>query len=230
METVLKTGKERQMEKVITISEAISKVEDGAVIMFGGFMGNGSAHKLIDALVEKNVQDLTIICNDAGLEEYGVGKLVVNKQCKKVIATHIGLNREMGRQMSAGETEVDLVPQGTLVEQIRAHGYGLGGFLTKTGVGTLVEEGKEKIRVNGVVYLLEKPLKADLAIIAGTVVDKLGNISYRGSVNNFNHVMASAADVTIVEADQVVEIGELDQDAVSTPGVFVNYVVDGGAS
>jgi len=218
------------MEKVITISEAISKVEDGAVIMFGGFMGNGSAHKLIDALVEKNVQDLTIICNDAGLEEYGVGKLVVNKQCKKVIATHIGLNREMGRQMSAGETEVDLVPQGTLVEQIRAHGYGLGGFLTKTGVGTLVEEGKEKIRVNGVVYLLEKPLKADLAIIAGTVVDKLGNISYRGSVNNFNHVMASAADVTIVEADQVVEIGELDQDAVSTPGVFVNYVVDGGAS
>lgn len=214
------------MNKVITISDAVDKVKDGAIIMFGGFMGNGSAHKVIDALVEKNVQDLTIICNDAGLIDYGVGKLVVNKQCKKVIATHIGLNKEMGRQMSAGETEVDLVPQGTLVERIRSYGYGLGGFLTKTGVGTLVEEGKEKMRVDGEVYLLEKPLKADVAIIAGTVVDKSGNISYRGSVNNFNHVMAAAADVTIVEADQVVEVGELDQNVVATPGVFVNYVVD----
>ena len=218
------------MNKVIDIQQAVNMISDGAVIMFGGFMGNGSAHKIIDALVEKNIKDITVICNDAGFPDYGVGKLVVNKQCKKVIASHIGLNKEMGRQMSAGETEVDLVPQGTLVEQIRAHGYGLGGFLTKTGVGTLVEEGKQKIAVDGITYLLEKPLKADFAIIAGTVVDKNGNISYRGSVNNFNHMMASAADVTIVEADTIVEIGEMDQNAVVTPGVFVNYIVDGGAS
>jgi len=222
--------REEVMSKCVDMQQAVNMIPDGAVIMFGGFMGNGSAHKIIDALVEKNVKALTIICNDAGLEDFGVGKLVVNKQCKKVIASHIGLNREMGRQMSEGETEVDLVPQGTLVEQIRAHGYGLGGVLTKTGVGTLVEEGKQKVEVDGVTYLLEKPMKADFAILAGTVVDKNGNISYRGSVNNFNHVMASAADVTIVEAETVVEIGEMDQNAVVTPGVFVNYIVDGGGA
>jgi len=216
------------MSKVIGIQQAVNMIPDGSVIMFGGFMGNGSAHKIIDALIEKRVKGLTIICNDAGLEDYGVGKLVVNKQCKKVIASHIGLNREMGRQMSAGITEVDLVPQGTLVEQIRAHGYGLGGFLTKTGVGTLVEDGKQKIEVDGVMYLLEKPLKADFAVIFGSIVDKQGNVSYKGSVNNFNHVMSSAADVTIIEAEKLVEIGELDQNAVVTPGVFVNYIVDGG--
>ena len=216
------------MSKVIGLQQAIDMIFDGAVIMFGGFMGNGSAHKIIDALVEKNVQDLTFICNDAGFEDYGVGKLVVNKQCKKVIASHIGLNKEMGRQMSAGETEVDLVPQGTLAERIRANGFGLGGILTKTGVGTLIEEGKQKIEVDGVTYLLETPLKADFAIIFGSIVDKNGNIAYKGSVNNFNHVMASAADVTIVEAEKLVEIGEMDQNAVVTPGVFVNYIVDGG--
>ena len=218
------------MNKVIDMKQAVNMIPDGAVIMFGGFMGNGSAHKIIDALVEKNIKDITIICNDAGLPEYGVGKLVANKQCKKVIASHIGLNKEMGRQMSAGETEVDLVPQGTLVEQIRAHGYGLGGFLTKTGIGTLVADGKQKIEVDGVDYLLEKPLKADFAIIFGSMVDKQGNVVYKGSVNNFNHVMAAAADVTIIEAEKLVEIGELDQNSVVTPGVFVNYIVDGGAS
>jgi len=218
------------MNKVIDLQQAVDMISDGAVIMFGGFMGNGSAHKIIDALVAKNVRDITVICNDAGFPDFGVGKLVVNKQCKKVIASHIGLNKEMGRQMSAGETEVDLVPQGTLVEQIRAHGYGLGGFLTKTGIGTLVAEGKQKIEVDGVEYLLEVPLKADFAIVFGSIVDKQGNIVYKGSVNNFNHVMASAADVTIVEAEELVEIGEIDQNAVVTPGVFVNYIVDGGAS
>ena len=129
-------------------------IPDGAIIMFGGFMGNGSAHHLIDALVKNNVQNLTVICNDAGLPQYGVGILVTNKQCKKVIASHIGLNKEMARKMSEGETEVELVPQGTLVEQIRSHGYGLGGFLTKTGVGTLVEKGKRLINVEGETFLL----------------------------------------------------------------------------
>jgi len=216
------------MDKVIKIQEAIDKIQEGAVIMFGGFMGNGSAHAMIDALVEKKVNNLTIICNDSGLIDYGVGKLVVNKQVKKIIASHIGLNKETGRQMNSGELEVNLVPQGTLVEQIRAHGYGLGGFLTKTGVGTLVEEGKKLIEVDGETYLLEKPLKADFAIVFGSVVDKRGNVVYKGSVNNFNHVMASAADTTIVEAEKLVEIGEMDSNAIVTPGVFVNYIVDGG--
>jgi len=217
------------MNKVITLEEAVDKVNDGAVIMFGGFMGNGTAEKIVDALVAKNVKDLTIICNDSGLPDKGVGKLIVNKQAKKVIASHIGLNRETGNQMNAGELEVDLVPQGTLVEQIRSKGFGLGGVLTKTGIGTLVEEGKQKVTVDGEEYLLEKPMKADLAIIYGSIVDKNGNISYHGSVNNFNHVMAAAADTTIVEAQTLVEIGELHQNAVVTPGVFVNYIVDGGA-
>jgi len=225
-----KGERSKAMNKVIDIQQAVNMIPDGSVIMFGGFMGNGSAHKIIDALVEKNIKDITIICNDAGFQDFGVGKLVVNKQCKKVIASHIGLNKEMGRQMSAGETEVDLVPQGTLVERIRAHGYGLGGILTRTGFGTLIEEGKQKIEVDGTTYLLEKPLKADFAIIFGSTVDKQGNIAYKGSVNNFNHVMSSAADLTIVEAEDLVEVGELHQNSVMTPGVFVNYIVDGGAS
>jgi acetate CoA/acetoacetate CoA-transferase alpha subunit len=218
------------MNKVITLQKAVENMHDGATIMFGGFMGNGSAHKIIDALVHKNVKDITLICNDSGLVDYGVGKLIVNKQVKKVIASHIGLNKETGRQMTEGEIEVDLVPQGTLVEQIRAHGYGLGGFLTKTGVGTLVEEGKQKIELDGVTYLLERPLSADFAIIFGSTVDKQGNILYKGSTNNFNHVMASAANVTIVEAGEIVEIGEMDPNSVVTPGIFVNYIVDGGDS
>lgn len=217
------------MSKLINIEKALEKINDGAVIMVGGFMGNGSPERLIDAIVEKNIKDITLICNDTGFIDKGVGKWVVNKQIKKVIASHIGLNKETGRQMNAGEIEVDLVPQGTLVEQIRCGGYGLGGFLTRTGVGTLVEDGKEKLTVDNVEYLLEKPLKADIALIYGDIVDKNGNISYKGSTNNFNHVMASAADVTILEAEEVVDLGEIDPNAVATPGVFVNYIVDGGA-
>lgn len=216
------------MDKIIKIEDAVNQINDGAVIMFGGFMANGTPEKMIDALVEKNVKDITLICNDTAFIDKGVGKLVANKQIKKVIASHIGLNKETGIQMNTGEIEVDLVPQGTLVEQIRSGGYGLGGFLTRTGVGTLVEEGKQKIDLDGETYLLEKPLKADFALIAGAIVDTNGNIVYKGSTNNFNHVMASAADVTIVEAEKVVEIGEIDPNSVITPGVFVNYIVDGG--
>ena len=217
------------MSKVITLESALEKITDGAVIMVGGFMGNGSPEKLIDAIVAKGVKDITLICNDTGLTDKGVGKWIVNKQIKKVIASHIGLNRETGNQMNAGEIQVDLVPQGTLVEQIRCAGYGLGGFLTRTGVGTLVEEGKQKLTVEGVDYLLETPLKADLALLFASTADLNGNLTYQGSMNNFNHVMASAADVTIVEAGEVVELGGIDPIRVMTPGVFVNYIVDGGA-
>ena len=215
------------MSKLVSIQEAAEKIPNGASIMFGGFMANGTAEKIIDALVKKNVKDITIICNDSGLIGQGVGKLICSKQCKKLIATHIGLNKETGRQMNEGELEVVLVPQGTLAEQIRAGGYGLGGVLTRTGLGTLVEEGKQKIDVDGVTYLLEKPIRADFAILYGTKVDKNGNIVYKGSTNNFNNVMASAADVVIVEADEVVEIGGIDPNHVVTPGIFVDFIVDG---
>jgi len=216
------------MEKVISLEKAISLVKDGDTVMVGGFMANGTPEKLLDALLASGKKDLTLICNDTATPEKGVGKLVVNKQFKKVISTHIGLNKETGRQMSAGETEVDLVPQGTLAERIRAAGFGLGGVLTPTGLGTLVEEGKEKISVDGKVYLLEKPLFADVALLYAHKADKAGNMVYKGSQNNFNNVMAAAAKVTIVEAGELTDIGQLDPNTVMTPGVFVNYIVDGG--
>jgi len=215
----------RSLSKVVTIQKAIEKIADGATIMFGGFMANGSAENVIDALVAKNVYDITIICNDSGYIDKGVGKLIANKQCKKIITSHIGLNKEAGRQMNEGELEVVLVPQGTLVEQIRAGGYGLGGVLTKTGLGTLVAEGKQTIEVDGETYLLEKPIRADFAILRGSTVDKNGNITYKGSTNNFNNIMATAADIVIVEAESLVEIGEIDQNHVITPGIFVDYIV-----
>ncbi|CAK7049267.1 3-oxoacid CoA-transferase subunit A [Tissierella carlieri] len=216
------------MNKVISIDAAIDHIKDGMTIMIGGFLGCGSPHRLIDALVKKGVKDLTLICNDSGFPEIGAGKLVVNKQIKKLIASHVGTNRETGNQMNSGEMEVVLVPQGTLAEQVRAGGAGLGGFLTPTGVGTIVEEGKEKMIIDGKTYLLEKPLRADVALIAGATVDKFGNIVYHGATRNFNTLMATAADTVIVEAEKVLEIGELDPNDVVTSGIFVDYIVNGG--
>ena len=217
------------MNKLIDLSQAVAHVKDGDTVMIGGFLAVGTPNRLIDALIEKGVKDLTLICNDSGFVDRGVGKMVVNKQFRKIIASHVGTNKETGRQMLSGETKVVLVPQGTLIEQIRAVGHGLGGVLTSTGIGTEVENGKEKITVEGKVYLLEKPLRADVALIFGNQVDKYGNIHYHGSTRNFNNMMAAAADITIVEAMEVVEIGDLDPNSVHTPGVFVNYIVDGGA-
>ncbi|MDN5342194.1 MAG: acetate CoA/acetoacetate CoA-transferase alpha subunit [Oceanotoga sp.] len=215
------------MNKLISIEEAIENIKDGSIIMVGGFLGCGTPHKIIDALVKKGVKDLTIIANDTSYIDYGVGKLVFNKQVKKVIASHIGTNKETGRQMNEKEIEVDLVPQGTLAERIRAAGYGLGGILTPTGVGTVIEENKQKIEVNGEIYLLEEPLKADFALIYGHKVDKKGNIIYNKSTKNFNPIMATAADTVIVEANELVEIGDLDPNFVMTPGIFVDYIVGG---
>lgn len=217
------------MGKIISLDDAIDYVKDGMTIMIGGFLGCGNPHRLIDALVEKNVKNLTLICNDSGFPEIGVGKLVVNKQIKKLIASHVGTNKETGIQMNSGEMEVVLVPQGTLAEQVRAGGAGLGGILTPTGVGTIVEEGKEKITIDGKTYLLELPLKADIALIAGDTVDKYGNIVYFGATRNFNHLMATAADLVIVEAEKIVEVGDIDPHNVVTPGIFIDYIVDGGA-
>lgn len=215
------------MKKHISINDAISHIKDGMTVMVAGFLGVGSPHRIIDALVAKGVRDLTIITSDTAMPDVGVGKLIVNKQVKKVIASHIGTNKETGRQMNEGETEVELVPQGTLVERIRAGGAGLGGILTPTGVGTLVEEGKQKIKVSNKEYLLELPLKADVALIAGAKVDKKGNVYYNKSARNFNPLMATAADLVIVEAEEVVEMGQINPNDVMTPSIFVDYIVGG---
>jgi len=207
------------------MEEAVSHVKDGMTVFIGGFLGVGTPEKIIDALIEKGVKDLTVIGNDTGFPDRGIGRLVCNNQVKKVIATHIGTNPETGRRMQTGEMEVELCPQGTLAERIRAAGNGLGGILTPTGVGTIVEEGKQVIEVDGKKYLLEKPLRADVALINGSVVDELGNIIYAKTTKNFNPMMATAADTVIVFAEKLVKVGEIDPDHVMTSRIFVDYIV-----
>ena len=215
------------MNKRITIEEAVSRIKDGDTIMVGGFLAVGTPESLIDALVAKGVKDLTLICNDTGFVDRGVGKMVVNKQFKKIIASHIGTNRETGRQMVEGETEVVLVPQGSLVEKIRAGGNGIGGFLVKTGLGTEIQKGKEVINVDGVDYLLKKPLRADVAILFANKADENGNLWYHGTTRNFNTVMATAADWVVVEAEEIVPVGAISPNEVVVPGVFVDNIVQG---
>ena len=218
------------MDKVINLEKAVSLIKDGDVVMVGGFLGCGSPNKIIDYIVENtDLKDLTLICNDTSFVDMGVGKMVVKKMFKKIYASHIGTNKETGRQMSEEETDVILVPQGTLAEQVRAGGYGLGGVLTQTGLGSKeIEEGKQIVEVDGEKWILEKPLKADVALLNCAKADKFGNMIFHGSTQKFNTVMAFAAKTVIVEADEVVEIGELDPDNVRVPGVLVSYIVDGG--
>ncbi|HYE69511.1 MAG TPA: CoA transferase subunit A, partial [Anaerovoracaceae bacterium] len=191
----------------------------------------GTPEILIDALVEKNVKNLTIICNDAGVPGRGVGKLLSNGQIKTLIASHVGLNPEVAQRMNTDvaedKLECILVPQGTLAERVRAGGAGLGGFLTPTGVGTIVAEGKQVINIDGRDYLLEKPLKADFALIRGSVTDKFGNTTYNGTTRTFNPMMATAADYVIVGACEIVEVGEIDPNNVATSGIFVDAIVGG---
>ena len=216
------------MGKVVSIAEAVEFIKDGMTIMVSGFLANGTPETLIDALIVKGVKDLTVITNDTGFPEKGVGKMVVKKQFKKIIASHVGTNPETGRQMNAGETEVVLVPQGTLIERIRCGGTGLGGFLTPTGIGTEVEEGKQKMTVDGHDYLLELPLRADVALLYGATVDKSGNVLYAYTQRNFNPTMAMAADLVICEAGDIVDVGAIDPNSVITPGIFVDYIVRKG--
>jgi len=194
-------------------------------IMFGGFMGVGTPPLLIEALLESGVKDLTIIGNDTAFVDTGVGPLISSGRVKKVIASHIGTNPETGRRMIAGEMLVELVPQGTLIERIRCGGAGLGGFLTPTGVGTVVEEGKQKIVQNGVEYLLELPLRADLALVHAHTADCSGNLTYQLTARNFNPIIALAADLVIAQADQMVDVGSILPDQVITPGALIDYVV-----
>ncbi|WP_025728222.1 CoA transferase subunit A [Atopobacter phocae] len=211
--------------KLTSFEQAISKIKDGSTIMIGGFLGVGAPDQLIQALIDHNIKDITLISNDTGFVDKSTGLLIANKLVKKVYATHIGTNKETGRQMFAGETEVVLVPQGTLAEKIRAAGFGLGGVLTPTGVGTEVAVGKQIITIKERDYLLEEPLHADVALLFANTVDTFGNMSFHGSTQNFNNVMATAADYVVVEAEQVVSVGEMSQDAVHVPGIFVDAIV-----
>jgi acetate CoA/acetoacetate CoA-transferase alpha subunit len=213
------------MSKLITIQQALGNIREGMTLMIGGFLAVGTPEKLVDGLVERNTNNLTIIGNDTAFPDKGIGKLVVNRQLRKAIVSHIGTNPETGRQMNAGELIVELVPQGSLAEKIRAGGAGLGGVLTPTGVGTIVEEGKQKITIDGHDYLLERPLKADVALLKAHKADKAGNLVFRRSARNFNPSMAMAADLVIVEAEIIVEVGEIDPDLVMTPGIFVDWIV-----
>lgn len=191
--------------------------------MIGGFLRCGTPARIVEELLKNNTDNLTLIANDTCIPQADRGKLIVNKRIKKAIVAHIGTNPETGRQMNAGELEVELVPMGTLVERIRAAGAGLGGVLTPTGVGTVIEEGKTVMEIDGKKYLFEKPLKADYAIIYATKADKYGNLFLHGTTRNFNTVMATAADVVIVEAEELREEA-LNPDEITIPGVFVDYI------
>jgi acetate CoA/acetoacetate CoA-transferase alpha subunit len=215
------------MNKVASLEKVRLLLKDGMSIMIGGFLACGTPEKLIDLIIETNVKNLTIIANDTSFVDRGIGKLIVNGQVKKVIASHIGTNAETGRLMTAGKMEVELVPQGTLIERIRSAGAGLGGVITPTGVGTMVEEGKQKLNIEGKEYLLELPIKADLALVYASVVDEIGNAVYYGTTRNFNPIIATAAEVVIVEAQNIVKVGELDPNNIVTPSVLVDYIIEG---
>lgn len=213
--------------KVISLEEAVSKVRSGDTLMIGGFMDAGTPKRILEALAKTDVKKLTVIANDSSFVGKSIGLLIDNKQVSKLIASHIGTNRETGRQMIAGELEVELVPQGTLIEQIRARGFGLGGFLTQTGLGTAVQDGKQVISIDGEDYLLEKPLKADIALLFANQADRKGNLRFHGSTQNFNNMMATAADHVIVEVDEYIEEGYIHPDSVHVPGIFVDGIVVG---
>ena len=213
-------------KKIVSMEEAISHIKDGMTIHVGGFLACGTPENIVTALIENGVKDLTIVCNDSGFVDRGVGRLIVNNQVKKVIASHIGTNPETGRRMQSGEMEVELVPQGTLAERVRAAGYGLGGILTPTGLGTIVQEGKQIVNVDGRDYLLEKPIKADVALIFGTKVDELGNVICEKTTKNFNPLMATAADLVIVEALEIVPAGSLSPEHLDISRIFVDYIVE----
>ena len=214
--------------KSVSVEEAVALIPNGASIMVGGFMGVGTPERLLDELVRQKKSGLSLISNDAAVPSRGVGKLFDAVQVSRMIGTHIGLNPKAQQQMLGKHITVDLIPQGTFVERIRAGGCGLGGVLTPTGVGTLVEEGKQKIEVNGKAFLLETALRADFALVHAFLADYLGNLAYALTARNFNPVMAMAADTVIVTAENIVPVGVIAPDHVVTPGPLVDYLVSNG--
>jgi acetate CoA/acetoacetate CoA-transferase alpha subunit len=214
--------------KAISVEEAVAKIPPGATVMVGGFMGVGTPERLIDEVVRQKKTGLTVICNDAALPGKGVGKLFDAALVSRMTATHIGLNPKAQQQMLAKEVEIDLVPQGTLVERIRAGGCGLGGVLTPTGVGTVVAEGKRQIEVDGKQFLLETALRADFALVHAFLADYIGNLAYALTSRNFNPVMAMAADTVLVTADNIVPVGVIAPDHVVTPSPLVDFLITNG--
>jgi 3-oxoacid CoA-transferase subunit A len=218
------------MNKVVqSAEEAVARIPDGASIMMGGFGLCGIPEHLIKALHQRGTKNLTIISNNAGVDEFGAGMLLKARQVRKVIGTYVGENKEFERQALAREIEVELVPQGTFSERIRAAGAGIGGFFTPTGYGTIIAEGKETREIDGKQYVLEMPLSADFALVKAWKGDTTGNLVYRKTARNFNPVMATAAKVTMAEVEHLVEPGELEPDAVITPGIFVKHIIQGPA-
>jgi acetate CoA/acetoacetate CoA-transferase alpha subunit len=211
--------------RTLALDRSVAMIPDGASLMIGGFMGVGTPERLIDEIVRQNKRDLVAIANDTAVPGRGIGKLVDAKLLRKVIVSHIGLNPETQRQMVAGDLEVDLVPQGTLIERIRAGGHGLGGILTQTGIGTPVESGKQRIKVDGKEYLLETALRADFGLVQAFLADYLGNLSYALTARNFNPVIAMAVETVIASADNIVPVGVLAPDHVVTPAPVVDYLV-----
>ncbi|MDR0137773.1 CoA transferase subunit A [Metabacillus idriensis] len=213
-------------QKIRQIDEVLGKINDGCTLMAGGFGGVGTPPSLIDAILEKEVRELEIICNDTGFPHIGIGKLISAGRVRKVIASHIGSNPIAGTLMSEGKMEVEFSPQGTLGERIRAGGMGLGGILSDVGMGSeIAEKGKELVQVDGRTYFIETALTADVAIICGKAADEFGNIIYKKSARNMNPLMAMAGEYTIAEVEEIVSLGELDPEAIITPGVFVQAVV-----
>jgi len=211
--------------KTTSLEDAVSLISDGSRLMIGGFMGAGTPERLIDELVRQKKRDLVVIANDTAEPGKGIGKLIGMGLVRKTIASHIGLNPETQKLMIEGRMEVELVPQGTLVERIRAHGAGLGGILTPTGVGTVVEEGKQKVEFEGRAYLLETALGADFALVHAFLADYLGNLSYALTARNFNPVMAMAGATVIATADHIVPVGVIAPDHVVTPAALVDHLV-----
>jgi 3-oxoacid CoA-transferase subunit A len=216
------------MNKVVaTAEEAVARIPDGASILMGGFGLCGIPERLIAALHARGTGNLTVISNNAGIDEFGIGILLKARQVRKMIATYVGENKEFERQFLGRELDVELVPQGTFAERIRAGGAGIGGFFTPTGYGTLVAEGKETRIIDGKPFVLESPIRADFAFVKAWKGDTAGNLVYRRTARNFNPVMATAAAVTIAEVEHLVEPGEIDPDHVITPGIFVRYILEG---
>jgi acetate CoA/acetoacetate CoA-transferase alpha subunit len=214
------------MKTATTLAAAVAMIPDGATLMIGGFFGVGTPRRLIEGLVSAGRKDLTVIANDTAFPGVAIGKLIAGRMVKRLIASHIGANPETQRQMIAGDLEVELVPQGTLAERIRAAGFGLGGVLTRTGLGTLVAAGKRTVEIDGETWLLEKPLRADFALINAKQADHFGNLTYEFTAQNFNPVMATAAGTVIAEADEIVPVGTIPPDAVRTPGVLVDFLLE----
>ncbi|MGO8740694.1 CoA transferase subunit A [Rhodoblastus sp.] len=213
------------MKQALSPKDAANMIPDGAVLMIGGFMGVGSPHRIIEALVEAGRKNLTIIGNDAGRANYGIGRLFHEGRARKLVASHIGLNPEVQKAMIDGEIEVELVPQGTLAERIRAAGFGLGGVLTKTALGTIAAEGQKVIDIDGEPWLYAPPLRADFALLHADRADYNGNLVYQLTATNFNPVMATAATTVICESREILPVGMISPDHVNTPGVLVDYLI-----